>query len=98
MSCRSSLSFIVTALGKQYSDDGVSRRLRVAGGYHGHHPLVRLGWLQVGELAAEQILGEEVAVPGGQPPDQHLAVRGQEDHPRLRPAVKQQVTVGSPER
>src|ERR1700689_1810726 len=109
MSCRSSLSFMITAsrvggarsgrgalpLGKQYRDergDGVGWILSRD---DGEHMLTGPGWLQVGELGAEKLLGEEVTVPGGEPPGQHLAVRGQEDHLGLRAAAQQRVPVGA---
>jgi hypothetical protein len=60
--------------------------------------LAGLGRLQGVELSAEQLPGEEVAVPGRQPPGQHLGVGGQEDDPGAGPAVQQQVPVGAPER
>src|ERR1700685_1465166 len=101
MSCRSSLSFMITAsrVGgarwgrgahrgpllptEQYRDDRCDGVAWILSRDDGDHVLVGLGQLQVGELGAEELLGEEVTVPGGEPPGQHLAVRGPEDHPCL---------------
>src|SRR5260370_41564193 len=98
MSCGSSFSFMNTAsrssgaegaeasrvVRPQERDDRCDRIGRIVSRGHGHHPLlVWLGRLEGIELGAEQLRGEEVTVPGGEPPGYHLAIHGQEDHPRL---------------
>src|SRR5437879_6109801 len=104
MSCRSSFSFMITASGAgsararafarpllpgtQYRDDRCDRADWMVRRDHGNHLLIRLGWLQVVELGAEQLLGEEVTMPGGQPPCEHLAIGGQEDHPGVGTAAE----------
>src|ERR1700736_4950312 len=104
MSCRSSFSFMITASGagsacartlarpllpgKQYRDDRRDRAGWLVRRDHGNHPLIRLGRLQGVELGAEQLLREEMTVPGGQPPGEHLAIHGQEDHPGFGTAAE----------
>ena len=57
--------------------------------------LVRLRRFKSVELAAEQLRGKEMIVPGGKPLGEHIAIHGQEDQPRLWTAGKQDVAVGA---
>src|SRR5271170_7032290 len=101
MSCRSSLSFIALSLtgALDYRDDSRHCLRRVTpAGHDGDAGLARLRGLERVELAVEQARGEEVTVPGGQPPGRLLPVHAQEDHPRLRPPAEQRVAVGALER
>src|SRR5260370_20840535 len=82
----------------QYRDDRRDRVGWLVRRDHDAHALVGLGWLQGVELATEQLPGEEVVVPGGQPPGEHLPVHGKEHHPDAGTAAEQQVPVGAPQR
>src|SRR5580700_11638471 len=98
MSCRSSVSFIaLPSTGtSDYRDDSRHRLLRVRpAGHDGDAGLARLRGLKRVELAAEQARGEEVTVPGGQPPGRLLPVHAQEDHPRLPPATIRIISLAS---
>src|ERR1022692_5136932 len=108
MSCRSSFSFMITAsrvagtrpvlCRTQYREDRRDRGGWIVSRDDGDHVLLRLGRLEGVELGAEQLPGEEVTVPGGEPPGEHVAVGGPAAHPGLRAAAEQQVPVGALER
>src|ERR1035438_7086203 len=105
MSCRSSFSFMITAsrvagarpalCRTQYREDRRDRGGWIVSRDDTDHVLVGSGRLEGVELGAEQLLGEEVPVPDGEPSGEHVAIDGQEDHQGLRAAVEQQVPVGT---
>src|ERR1035438_7554057 len=108
MSCRSSFSFMITASrvggarsmlpSTQYRDDRCDRGGWIAGRDDADHVPAGLRRLEGVELGPEQLSGEEVTVPGGEPPGEHVPADGQEDHLGLRAAAEQQVAIGALER
>src|ERR1700677_4997224 len=104
MSCRSSFSFTITAQPRRrrgtsvwpdYRDYGRDRGRRAVTSMNGDGDdvLAGLRGLQGGELAVEQLLREEGASRGAQPPLKQLAIHPQEDQPRLGPSGQQHVPV-----
>jgi hypothetical protein len=74
------------------------RLRRLIGGHDHGSVLVRLRQLDRGELALQQGGREEMPVPVPQPLLKPLTVEIQEDQPRLRTAIEQQIAIGPPQR
>jgi hypothetical protein len=60
--------------------------------------LVRLRRFKGVELAAEELRGEEMSVPGGEPTGKHLTIYRQENQPRLGAAGQQDIPLGALQR